>query len=170
MNKIKEIMDGSFVLEVRTKGREEVAAIKNWVMTNWSRDNYGKFRVAVMALIVVLAIRGIFCGWQTVEQKNEAGGLEAKAPEVATEEKKSNSSITEKDLALMALLLGGSSESGSSTSSSSSSSGPKIHAWMCRQCGNTVQGRTCPPAPLCKAWHGQNDGSCFKNCRWTQTY
>lgn len=156
--KIGQVADSEQVRNAQNRVKQEFLACRSWVKANWTAGAYGKFRVVLAAVIVLLAVRGLFCGWSSGTSE---------ALEIAKMQKET--AETEAGMAFLGALLGGGSSSGY-TPNTSQSSGPKKHTWMCKQCGNTVESATPPPRPQCRAWHGQNDGSCYKQCTWRQTY
>ena len=151
-DKLVEISKREEVQQAKTKFLEEWANIKSWCFSNWNAGRYGKFRVIAVAVVVVLAFKGLFFGWGECENlkiakmQKEASEMEAGA-------------------AVWGALLGG---GGASQSSSSHSSGPQKKTWMCAQCGNQVQGTVPPSSARCRAYRGQRDGSCKEKCNWRQ--
>ena len=55
---------------------------------------------------------------------------------------------------------------GSSQSASPRPSGPQSKSWICSQCGNQVRAIVPSSSTKCRAYRGQNDGSCRRNCDW----
>ena len=151
-DKLVEMSKREEVQQAKTKFLEELANIKSWCFSNWNAGRYGKFRVIAVAVVVALAVKGLFFGWgesenlKIAKMQKEAAEMEAGA-------------------AVWGALLGG---GGASQSSSSHSSGPQKKTWMCAQCGNQVQAMVPPSSVRCRAYHGQRDGSCKEKCNWRE--
>ena len=153
--KLDAVANSAVVQQAKGRFFEEFSNAKGWVSSNWNAGCYGKFRVVMAVIIVLLAFRGLLCGWGS-------GGNLGNA---RLQEKIEKSEVA-------AESFGGYWDEDNVPSSSSSSrpSGLEKKLWICRQCGNQVQSVYIPPQTQCRRFHGQNDGSCERNCRWMQVH
>lgn len=77
--KLDELAEDERVKQAKTKLSEEFSNIKGWVAENWTAGGYGRVRVAVMAVVVLLAIRGLLCGWSDPDSRVVTSGESASA-------------------------------------------------------------------------------------------
>lgn len=60
---VEAIRRSGIVQAIIAKIKEEIANVKAWSSVNWGNGRYGKFRVLVVSVIILLAVRGLFFGW-----------------------------------------------------------------------------------------------------------
>lgn len=63
--KIGQMADSNLVRNARNMVKQELLAGRSWLKSNWTAGSYGKFRVAMAVTLVLLAVRGLFCGWSS---------------------------------------------------------------------------------------------------------
>lgn len=118
---LHDVIKDERVKNARTKISEEFNNIKRWYSENWSSGKYGKFRVAIVSVVILLAVRGLFFGW----------GSSGKA---ASSDVASASQST---------------PAHSSEPASSSSWQPETHLYACKHCGNQIRSSSWPTGFKC---------------------
>ena len=61
--KLDAVANSAVVQQAKGRFFEEFSNAKGWVSSNWNAGCYGKFRVVMAVIIVLLAFRGLLCGW-----------------------------------------------------------------------------------------------------------
>jgi len=74
--KLEAAANDTRVKRVLSKAAEDFSNAKHWVSVNWAAGKYGKFRVVAAGVIVLLAARGLMCGWGGASGEVEAGDAE----------------------------------------------------------------------------------------------
>lgn len=155
-DKLVEMAKREEVQQAKTKFLEEWANIKSWCFSNWNAGRYGKFRVVAVAVVVALALKGLFFGWgesenlKIAKMQKEAAEMEAGA-------------------AVWGALLGGGGNNGSSSMSNSNTSRPAstMNLWTCCQCGRQIRSTSKPQSIKCPRFIGDRSGR--DTCKFSLT-
>ena len=151
---VESIRRSGFVQAVMSKIKGEFANVKVWCSVNWAAGRYGKFRVMLLLILLLLACKGLFSGWGSSSE------VELAKIQKEREETAAAASF------LGALFSGGSDNSNGPSSRSAQPETMPI--WTCRKCGKQLQSKWPPSTQIrCRAWSGRNDGT--QNCQFSRS-
>lgn len=145
-DKLVEMAKREEVQQAKTKFLEEWSNIRLWCSGNWNAGRYGKFRVVAVAVVVVLAFKGLFFGWRECEN------LKIAKMQKETAEMLAGAAV------LGAWLGGGSNESSSRSNSATSRPASTMNIWTCRQCGRQIKSTSKPQGIKCPPFMGDRSG------------
>jgi hypothetical protein len=123
-DKIKAIANSKCITIAKTRICDEIGNMKRWYGENWASGGYGKFRVVVACVIILLAVRGLLCGWSS-------SGTEV--PQ-STETNAENSAKIERTQA---------------QPEPSRPYVPETHIYACQYCGNQIRSSSWPTGFKC---------------------
>lgn len=152
-DKLGEMAKREEVQQAKTKFLEEWANIKSWCFSNWNAGQYGKFRVVAIAVVVVLAVKGLFFGWGFGGESDEV-----KAQLEIVKMQKEMAEMQAGAAVLGAWLGGGSNESSSRSNSATSRPASTMNIWTCRQCGRQIKSTSKPQGIKCPPFMGDRSG------------
>lgn len=141
--KIKAIANSKCITIAKTRFCAEIGNVKRWYGENWASGGYGKFRVVVACVIILLAVRGLFCGWSSggskVPQSTEANEV-ARVDKVESSDKTAVSIKTENSANI---------EHTRAQPEPSRPYVPETHIYACQYCGNQIRSSSWPTGFKC---------------------
>lgn len=149
--KLAEIAEREEVREAKAKFLDEWNNIKVWCCANWQVGKYGRFRVIAVAVLVVLALKGLLGGWG-----GESDELESQRK--IAEMQKETAEMQAGAALMGALLSGGGGGGGSTSSSSAPRSESTMNLWTCSQCGRQIESTGRPSGIKCPAFPNDRSG------------